>query len=169
MTAAAARVTGAVWKFGDNVDTDVIFPGWMLGKVKGLEDLSAAAMAGVDPNFHKKLAPGDFVVAGENFGCGSSRESAPLSLLHAGVGAVIAKSFGHIFYRNCVNVGLRPIVSAAADLTSTGTRLELDIATKTLRVSSGRVLPATFPSGICETILEAGGLMASIRGGRWQL
>ena len=98
-------IDGAVWTFGDHVDTDVIIPVRYCGSSR-LEDLGPHAMSGVDPGFASRIAPGDVVVAGVNFGCGSSRENAPLALLGAGVGAVVARSFARIFFRNAINVGL---------------------------------------------------------------
>jgi methanogen homoaconitase small subunit len=103
-------IQGKVWKFGDNIDTDVIIPGRYL-RTFSLDDLAAHVMEGVDPDFAKNVENGDIIVADENFGCGSSREQAPVALKHAGVSAIVAKSFARIFYRNAVNIGLPVIVA----------------------------------------------------------
>lgn len=163
-------VRGRAWLFGRNVNTDLIFPAWMSSKVKGFDDLSAAAMAGIDPEFHKKVTCGDCIVAQENFGCGSSRESAPLALLHAGIAAVVAKSFGRIFYRNCVNVGLWPLACLDISEIRDGDQVELDIGQGSLRRrSSGHAIGIDPPDGICMEILLQGGLMPYIRARDWRL
>lgn len=100
---------GRLWIFGDNISTDHILPSRFMTQIQPYE-LAAHCMAGADPEFAKKVKPGDILVAGANIGYGSSREQAPQSLKHAGIGAVIAKSFARIFYRNCYNVGIAAIV-----------------------------------------------------------
>lgn len=104
------KIKGKVWKFGDNIDTDVIIPGRYL-RIFSLDDLASHVMEGVDPDFAKNVEDGDIVVADENFGCGSSREQAPVALKHAGVSAIIARSFARIFYRNAINIGLPVIIA----------------------------------------------------------
>lgn len=104
------KIQGKVWKFGNNIDTDVIIPGRYL-RTFSLDDLTAHVMEGVDPDFAKNVEKGDIIVADDNFGCGSSREQAPVALKHAGVSAVVAKSFARIFYRNAINIGLPAIVA----------------------------------------------------------
>ena len=99
---------GRVWKYGDHVNTDVIIPGRYLDDYD-VRSMAKHALEDLDPRFAKDVAYGDVIVAGRNFGCGSSREQAPLALKHAGVGAVVATSFARIFFRNAVNVGL-PVV-----------------------------------------------------------
>jgi methanogen homoaconitase small subunit len=106
-------IVGRVWKFGDDIDTDVIIPGKYL-RTKDMQIFAAHAMEGIDPEFAKKVKPGDIIVAGSNFGCGSSREQAPLALKYAGVACIIAKSFARIFFRNAINVGL-PLLEAEID------------------------------------------------------
>lgn len=98
-------IKGKVWKFGDDVDTDAILPGRYL-VLTGEKELAACVMEGCDPDFSKKVKEGDIVVAGKNFGCGSSREHAPIAIKGAGITAVVAESFARIFYRNSVNIGL---------------------------------------------------------------
>jgi methanogen homoaconitase small subunit len=117
-------IKGRVWKFGDDVDTDVIIPGKYL-RTKDMQVFAAHAMEGIDPEFSKKIIPGDIIVAGTNFGCGSSREQAPLALKHAGVACVIAKSFARIFFRNAINVGL-PLMEADIECQE-GDMIEIDL------------------------------------------
>jgi 3-isopropylmalate/(R)-2-methylmalate dehydratase small subunit len=101
---------GKVWKFGDDVDTDIIIPGRYL-VLRDEKELAACVMEGCDPEFSKKVSPGDIIVAGKNFGCGSSREHAPIAIKGAGITAVVAESFARIFYRNSINIGL-PLIEA---------------------------------------------------------
>ena len=96
---------GKVWKFGDDVDTDIIIPGRYL-VLRDEKELAACVMEGCDPEFSKKVQKGDIIVAGKNFGCGSSREHAPIAIKGAGISAVVAESFARIFYRNSINIGL---------------------------------------------------------------
>ncbi len=100
------QVKGKVWKFGDDVNTDLIIAGRFKLSMTDIDELSKHAMESLMPEFAEKVEKGDFVVAGRNFGCGSSREQAPLVLKHLGVAAVIAESFARIFYRNAINIGL---------------------------------------------------------------
>jgi methanogen homoaconitase small subunit len=104
------RIEGKVWIFRDSIDTDVIIPGRYL-RALTLDELASHVMEPEDPTFADKVKKGDVIVAGWNFGCGSSREQAPVALKHAGISAVVAKSFARIFYRNAINVGL-PVVVA---------------------------------------------------------
>jgi len=136
-------IIGRVWKFGDDVDTDVIIPGKYL-RTKDMQVFAAHAMEGIDPEFTKKAKPGDIIVAGENFGCGSSREQAPLAIKHAGIACVVAKSFARIFFRNAINVGL-PLMEADVDCQE-GDEIEVDLLKGEVRVSgkgvfSGNKLP----------------------------
>lgn len=101
---------GKVWKFRDSIDTDVIIAGRYL-RTFSLDDLASHVMEAEDPEFADKVQKGDIIVAGWNFGCGSSREQAPVALKHAGVSAIVAKSFARIFYRNAINVGLPVIIA----------------------------------------------------------
>jgi len=107
------KIEGKVWKFRDSIDTDVIIAGRYL-RTFSLDDLAAHVMEAEDPQFADKVQNGDIIVAGWNFGCGSSREQAPVALKHAGVSAIIAKSFARIFYRNAINVGL-PVITAEVE------------------------------------------------------
>ena len=115
-----------IYKYGDNVDTDVIIPARYLNSFDAKE-LASHAMVDIDPDFAKTVEPGDIIVAGKNFGCGSSREHAPLAIKAAGVSCVIAETFARIFYRNAINIGL-PIVEcpAAAAAIEAGDEVEVD-------------------------------------------
>lgn len=104
------RIIGKVWKFRDSIDTDVIIAGRYL-RTFSLDELASHVMEAENPDFAEKVQSGDIIVAGWNFGCGSSREQAPVALKHAGVSAIVAKSFARIFYRNAINVGL-PVITA---------------------------------------------------------
>jgi len=118
---------GKVWKFGDDVDTDIIIPGRYL-VLRDEKELAACVMEGCDPDFSKKVSEGDIIVAGKNFGCGSSREHAPIAIKGAGVAAVVAESFARIFYRNSINIGL-PLIEAKdiSGKISEGDIIEIDI------------------------------------------
>ncbi len=111
MTSRTAGDVGRAWCFGDNVDTDVIIPARYLNTIEPTE-LARHCLEGLDPAFAGAVRPGDVIVAGRNFGCGSSREHAPLAIKAAGVGLVVAESFARIFFRNAVNIGL-PVVEAS--------------------------------------------------------
>lgn len=104
------KLDGKVWKFRDSIDTDVIIAGRYL-RTFCLDDLACHVMEAEDPHFAENVNEGDIIVAGWNFGCGSSREQAPVALKHAGISAIIAKSFARIFYRNAINIGL-PVITA---------------------------------------------------------
>ncbi|MEM1606950.1 MAG: 3-isopropylmalate dehydratase small subunit [Candidatus Bathyarchaeia archaeon] len=99
-------VGGRAWKFGDNINTDLIIAGKYKLSITNIDELSKHAMEALIPGFAEKVKRGDIIVAGKNFGCGSSREQAPLVLKHIGIGAIIAESFARIFYRNAINIGL---------------------------------------------------------------
>ncbi|KAF5086505.1 3-isopropylmalate dehydratase small subunit [Methanobacterium aggregans] len=118
---------GKVWKFGDDIDTDIIIPGRYL-VLRGEAELAEHAMEGLDPEFPNKVSKGDVIVAGKNFGCGSSREHAPVALKGAGISVVIAESFARIFYRNAINVGL-PLLEAKdiSKKVSEGDEVDIDM------------------------------------------
>lgn len=121
------KIRGKVWKFGDNIDTDVIIPARYLN-TSDPKELAKHVMEDADKDFPSKVKPGDIIIAGKNFGCGSSREHAPLAIKAAGIQAVIAKSFARIFFRNAFNIGL-PIfeVKELPDETSEGDEIEIDM------------------------------------------
>jgi 3-isopropylmalate/(R)-2-methylmalate dehydratase small subunit len=155
---------GTVHKFGDNIDTDVIIPARYLN-TQDARELAAHCMEDIDKTFVQKVKPGDIMVGGENFGCGSSREHAPLAIKTAGVACVIAKSFARIFYRNSINIGL-PILEcpAACDAIAAGdvVAVNFDTGAITDETTGARFSAEPFPPFIQE-IIRAGGLMASIR------
>jgi methanogen homoaconitase small subunit len=156
------KLRGHVWKYGDNVDTDVIIPGKYL-RTSDLKSYGEHAMEGLDPSF--RPAPGDVVVAGKNFGCGSSREQAPLALKYAGISCVVAKSFARIFFRNAINVGL-PIVEADVhDAVQKGEIIEVDLDTGKV-IAGSREFNSTRLPDFLQAILSAGGLVAYRRSGR---
>ena len=123
------KVTGRVFKYGDNVDTDVIIPARYLN-TSDSKELAAHCMEDIDKDFVKNVKPGDFIVANKNFGCGSSREHAPIAIKAAGVSCVIASTFARIFYRNAINIGL-PILECdeAVKAINNGDELEVDFST----------------------------------------
>jgi 3-isopropylmalate/(R)-2-methylmalate dehydratase small subunit len=119
-------ITGNVWTFGDNIDTDLIIAARYLN-TSDPDELAKHVMEDADPQFVSKLKKGDIIVAGENFGCGSSREHAPIALKAAGVSAVVAKSFARIFYRNAFNMGLPIFELKNTDILKEGTNLKIDM------------------------------------------
>ena len=155
---------GTAHVFGDSIDTDMIIPGKYLAFIDAKE-LAPFVLEGADPSFAKRVKPGDIVVAGENFGCGSSREHAPLGLKGAGVAVVLAESFARIFYRNAINVGLPVLeVPGAHALAAAGETLEVDLAKGIVRnVTTGKTVGAVPLSEKALSILEAGGLVNVVR------
>ena len=119
-------ITGNVWKYGDNIDTDLIIAARYLNN-SDPKELAKHVMQDADPEFVEKMSQGDLVVAGENFGCGSSREHAPIALKAAGVSAIVAKTFARIFYRNAFNMGLPIFEVAEADKIEQGDKLEVNM------------------------------------------
>jgi 3-isopropylmalate/(R)-2-methylmalate dehydratase small subunit len=158
------KVTGKAVKFGDNIDTDVILPGKYLVLIDP-NDLAKHAMEGLDPAFPEKAAQGVIVVGGKNFGCGSSREQAPLALKYAGVKCVLAESFARIFFRNAINIGL-PVIECKgiSDAVDNGDEVAVDFeAGKVQNVTNGKTLQAPkLPPFIVE-ILSDGGLIENLR------
>ena len=155
---------GRVHKFGDDVNTDEIIPARYLNTSDAAE-LAAHCMEDADPLFMSKMQPGDVIVAGKNFGCGSSREHAPLAIKTAGISCIIAKSFARIFFRNCINIGLPIVVApeAAADA-KPGDSLDVDLAKGTVvnLAQQKTYAVAPFPKEMRE-IIDAGGLMQFVR------
>ena len=153
-------IKGKVWKFEDNVDTDQIIPARYLNTSDPAE-LASHVMEDADPSFPGKVKAGDIIVGGENFGCGSSREHAPVAIKAAGVQAVIAKSFARIFYRNAINIGL-PILESkeAAEEISEGDEVIIDLASgEIVNSKTGKAYSsAPFPDFMRE-LIDAGGLI----------
>ena len=155
---------GTVFKYPDNVDTDVIIPARYLNTADAKE-LAKHCMEDIDKSFVNRVHPGDIMVAGWNFGCGSSREHAPLFINTCGTGCVIAKSFARIFYRNAINIGL-PILEceAAAEEIQAGDQVSVDFDTGIITdVTTGKTYRAEpFPAFI-QNIIKKGGLLASLK------
>ncbi|MDM5196548.1 3-isopropylmalate dehydratase [Fictibacillus enclensis] len=118
-------IRGRVWTYGDNINTDIISPGQYMSLP--VEKQAVHAMEAIDPSFSEKVQPGDILVAGHNFGSGSSRETAQMVLKHHRIGAIVANSFARIFYRNCINVGLPVVEMADTSVISEGDELEINL------------------------------------------
>jgi 3-isopropylmalate/(R)-2-methylmalate dehydratase small subunit len=148
-----------VWKYGDNVNTDVIFPGRYTYQIMEPAEMAKHALEDLDPEFAKNVRSGDVIVAGRNFGCGSSREQAAACLRAVRVQAVIAKSFARIYFRNAINLGLAVLLCpAASDALRTGDEVEIDFAGGRI-ISGGRVFEFfPLPPSVLG-IIEAGGLI----------
>ena len=161
------KAQGTVYKYGDNIDTDVIIPARYLN-TQDAKELASHCMEDIDKSFVTKVKQGDIMVGGENFGCGSSREHAPLAIKSAGIDFVIAKSCARIFYRNSINIGL-PILEcpAASEAIADGDTVAIDFDTGVITdVTTGATFQAEpFPPFI-QNIIQKGGLMASIREGK---
>lgn len=151
--------TGRVWKYGDNVNTDVIFPGRFTYTLMTPAEMAGHAMEDLDPEFARSVKPGDVIVAGKNFGCGSSREQAAACLRAAGVKAVVAKSFARIYFRNAINLGLAVLqCEEASEALVSGDPVEIDFAAGTIQ-SGARVFKFfPLPESVIG-IVQAGGLI----------
>lgn len=156
-------IEGKAFKFGDNVSTDLIAPGRLVHLRSNLPELAKHVLEDADPTFAARVKPGDFVVGGNNFGLGSSREHAPVIIKMAGVSAVLAKSVARIFFRNAINVGL-PVLVCDTDKINDGDTLEIDLASGIIRnktngetITSGKIPDAML------AILNEGGLKPYIR------
>ena len=160
------KAKGRVFKYKDNVDTDVIIPARYLN-TSDPKELAAHCMEDLDPDFSRKVKPGDIIVAGKNFGCGSSREHAPLAIKAAGVTCVIAATFARIFYRNAINIGLAILESPeAVQGTDAGDELEIDFDRGTIvNLTKNKVFSAQpFPE-FMQKIMAADGLINQIKTG----
>ena len=151
---------GKAWKFGNDIDTDAIIPARHLNTTDPKE-LAKHCMENADLDFAKSVEPGDIIVAGKNFGCGSSREHAPIAIKASGISCVIAESFARIFYRNSINIGL-PILesSESAGGIEEGDQLEVDIESGSIKnLTTGKVYQAAAFPGFIKGIIASGGLM----------
>lgn len=158
------EISGKVFKYGDNVDTDVIIPARYLNTADANE-LAKHCMEDIDATFVSKVAPGDIMVAGRNFGCGSSREHAPLAIKANGISCVIASTFARIFYRNAINIGL-PIMECpeAVDSIAAGDQLSVDLSSGTITdITSGKTFRAEPFPPFMQDLISAGGLAAYMR------
>jgi len=158
------NLKGKVWKFGDDVDTDAIIPARYLN-TSDPQELAAHCMEDADPEFVQNVSAGDFIVAGKNFGCGSSREHAPISIKHAQIAAVIAGSFARIFYRNAFNMGLVILESPdAASAIETGEEIEVDLVKGTIFSRSKKQSYQVEPiPDFMQRLLKLGGLIPYVR------
>ncbi len=154
---------GKVWKFGDDISTDLIAPGRYFHLRSDLNELAKHVLEDADAEFAKKVSPGDFVVAGRNFGLGSSREHAPTIIKLAGASCVLAKSFARIFFRNAINIGL-PVIECDTDKIAAGDELEIDLERGIIKDLNRNIELkfAALPNEMTQ-ILQDGGLVGHIK------
>ena len=163
VSAAEAVLRGCAWIFGDDISTDHIAPGRLFHLRTDLPEFAKHVMEDADPEFAQKVSSGDFIVAGRNFGLGSSREHAPRIIKLAGVGAVLAQSFARIFFRNAINVGL-PVLQCDTGGISPGDELEVDLSAGEVRdLTTGRVVSFVPLPAVMVTILNDGGLVEHLK------
>lgn len=156
-------IKGRAWKFGDGISTDHIAPGRLFHLRSNLPELAKHCLEDARPEFASRVRPGDFVVGGRNFGQGSSREHAPIVIKLCGVGAVLAKGFARIFFRNCVNVGL-PALILDTDPIADGDELEVDLATGVVKnLTKGTATPTPPLPPVMRHIIADGGLVEHIK------
>jgi 3-isopropylmalate/(R)-2-methylmalate dehydratase small subunit len=156
-------VRGRVWKYGDDVNTDVIFPGKYTYTVNEPAEMAQYALEDLDPRFAKEVQPDDIIVAGKNWGCGSSREQAATCLKESGVGAIVAKSFARIHYRNCLNAALPALICPqAVDVIEDKEVIEIDLEAGELHCNAGDFSFPPLPEIVWE-IFDAGGLIPYTR------
>lgn len=157
------KLQGKAHKFGNDINTDYIISGRHKFKTLDMNELAKYVMEDLDPDFYSKITAGDFLVAGSNFGCGSSREQAPQAIKCANIGAVLAKSFARIFYRNAINIGL-PVVECDTDGIEPGDKLEVDLGAGVIRnITRETVIQVKPLPEVMITILNDGGLAAHFR------
>ncbi|MBZ0284347.1 MAG: 3-isopropylmalate dehydratase [Anaerolineae bacterium] len=155
--------THRLWLYGDNINTDLIFPGKYTYTLKTTEEIAAHALEDLDPTFASGVQPGDVIVAGRNWGVGSSREQGVTALKYAGVNVIIAASFGGLYFRNCINQGVLPIVCPdVSSAVQTGDTIELDVAGATI-TANGQTFGFTRLSPSVQAIYEAGGLLPMLQ------
>ena len=156
------KITGRVWKYGDDVNTDVIFPGKYTYSITDRKEMAKHALEDLDPTFAEQVQAGDIIVAGKNWGCGSSREQAVICLKEAGVAAIVARSFARIYFRNCINEGLPIVTCDAADSIESGEEITIDFEAVTVATPRAEyTFPALAPSVM--RILDAGGLVPYVQ------
>jgi 3-isopropylmalate/(R)-2-methylmalate dehydratase small subunit len=154
-------VKGRIWKFGDNIDTDIIIPAQYLAHTDPAT-LGSHCMEPLVPGFNKKVKPGDIIVAGNNFGCGSSREHAPIAISALGIPLVIAKTFARIFYRNAFNKGLALLETDIVDYVKDGDEIEADLTSGVIRCGTIERTAKPIPSFMVE-LVNAGGLIQYLK------
>ena len=147
--------------YGDNINTDLVIAG-KYTKTLNFEELAAHCMEDLDPQFSCRVKPGDVLVAGRNFGCGSSREQAPLAIKYAGISAVLAQSFARIFYRNAINVGVPALICNTSSIQD-GDEIEVDMTQGIVTVNNTRKIKCQSLSPIMQSILSAGGLVPFLK------
>jgi len=153
------KINGKIFKYGDDVNTDVIFPGKYTYLLMSNEEMAKHALEDLDPDFSEKCSEGDIIIAGKNFGCGSSREQAAIAIRAAGCKAIIAKSFARIFYRNCLNNGLFALTnSKIQEVAEIGNNIDIDLSAGKIN-TGGMEFDFHPPSKEVFGILEAGGLI----------
>ncbi len=158
-----SKIIGKIWKYGDDVNTDVIFPGKYTYTVTDPQQMAKIAMEDLDPAFAANVRPGDIIVAGKNFGCGSSREQAAFCLKYAGVGAIIARSFSRLYFRNCINAGLPALtIAQSPEVFEAGETAEIDLSAGTVRCKSGIYHFPPLPEAVIG-IFNDGGLIPHTR------
>lgn len=153
------QISGRVWKYGNAINTDVIFPGKYTYTISDPKEMARHALEDLDPEFAALVRPGDVILGEANFGCGSSREQAVICLKEAGVGAVVARSFARIFYRNCINMALPALVcNQAVDWLKTGDEVVIDLQAGEIKSGKMIFFFSAFPDAVLG-ILHAGGIV----------
>jgi 3-isopropylmalate/(R)-2-methylmalate dehydratase small subunit len=156
-------IRGRVWKYSDDINTDVIFPGKYTYTISDPAEMSKHALEDLDPHFAGEVQAGDIIVAGKNWGCGSSREQAVTCLKESGLGAIVAKSFARIYYRNCLNAALPALICPeAVESIQAGEIIEIDLELGEIRSTGGTLTFPPLPEAVME-IFEAGGLVPHTR------
>lgn len=157
-------VKGRVWKYGDDVNTDVLFPGKYTYTIKDRSEMALHALEDLDPDFNKNAMPGEIIVGGKNFGCGSSREQAVICVKERGIAAIIAKSFARIYYRNCLNEGLAIIICpGAVDAIEGGEQVEIDFDNGRITTAKGAVFSIPPYPDFVKGLIEDGGLIPHVK------
>lgn len=156
------QLIGRVWKYGDDVNTDVIFPGKYTYSISDPKEMALHALEDLDPGFVAAVRPGDIIVAGKNWGCGSSREQAVVCLKEAGVGAIVARSFARIYFRNAINQALPIVTCNAVDGIENGDEITVDFAAGTVTTPRGTFTFPPLPAEVLK-IIEDGGLIPHVR------
>jgi len=157
------KVTGRVWKYGDDVNTDVIFPGKYTYTVSERSEMGQHALEDLDPDFTKNAQPGDIIVAGKNWGCGSSREQAVTCIKERGIAAIVAKGFARIYYRNALNEGLPIVVSPeAVDAVEAGEEITIDFDKGEITTPKGTFSFPKYPDFV-RGLIEDGGLIPHVK------
>ncbi len=156
------KITGRVWKYGDDVNTDIIFAGKYTYGISDPDEMARHALEDLDPAFAANVQPGDIIVAGKNWGCGSSREQAVICLKQIGVAALVARSFARIYYRNAINYALPIVTCNAVDGIESGEMLTIDFAAGTVTTPRATYTFPAFPPEVL-AILADGGLIPHVQ------